>query len=212
MSTKIYDGCRLAEGVDVFDFTVKLRDVFLPIYEDVVAGWVVRLAAACLKKSRLTGEKQFRSPLFEGFEAFSELDRGMNFRLTEFVVAFAKDPLTGRIHARPYMDANYYYDAWYSLAEVERYGYWNNTDQPDDVSDEEWEERRAAWDRVFGWDVVSERALCFNLVELHKGSQQPGIPFPKWLFDESTREVVERHYVGDAVVDGITVDDLLGSK
>ena len=43
-----------------------------------------------------------------------------------------------------------YTEIWESLPEVESYGYWNNTDPPDDVTDEEWKEREKKWDEALG--------------------------------------------------------------
>lgn len=214
MSTKIYDGCRLAEGVDLLEFTDKLRSVFLPIYDDVVTRWTVLFAAAVVKQAREKGEEPPRSPLWAGFREFETVERLNQFRLTEFEVAFARDPLTRRIHARPYMDAEHYSEAWYALPEVEPYPYWNNTDQPDDVSDDEWEKRFRAWDRVFGHDPVSERALIFTLVELHKDSALAG---PRWPNngllggeDAERRALVERYCTDEVHNLGVSVDDLLG--
>jgi len=213
MSTKIYDGCRLVEGVDVLDFTDKLRSVFLPIYDHVVTQWTVLFAAALIAQNRSHGREIPKSPLWEGFHEFETTERLNQFRLTEFQVAFARDPLTRRVHARPYMDADHYRAAWYTLPEVEPYPYWNNTDLPDDVSEDEWEKRSRAWDRVFGDDPVSERALCFTLVELHKDSPRPGLRFPNsGLFDKNCRDVVERHMTDDVLNMGVTIEDILGGS
>lgn len=32
---------------------------------------------------------------------------------------------------------------------VDEYGYWNNTDKPDELSDEDWDERRNNWNEIF---------------------------------------------------------------
>jgi hypothetical protein len=38
---------------------------------------------------------------------------------------------------------------------AEEYGYWNNTDKPDDITDEEWDKRSDTWDAVClnDWDA-----------------------------------------------------------
>ncbi len=38
---------------------------------------------------------------------------------------------------------------------IEDYGYWNNTDKPDDVTEEAWEERAAAWNRVLDSEDIA---------------------------------------------------------
>lgn len=39
-------------------------------------------------------------------------------------------------------------DVFESFSNVHRYGYWNNSDRPDDVSEEEWDQRAKDWDIV----------------------------------------------------------------
>lgn len=41
-----------------------------------------------------------------------------------------------------------YVDVWSSLAGVESFAYWNNTDHPAELTDDEWDQRAATWDRV----------------------------------------------------------------
>lgn len=42
---------------------------------------------------------------------------------------------------------------------TEEYGYWNNVDRPDDISKEEWEDRKVAWDKM---NVPSQDGLILN--------------------------------------------------
>lgn len=50
------------------------------------------------------------------------------------------------------------WDALIAMDGVEDFSYWNNTDQPDDVSDEAWDQRRDCWN-----EVLDERQACFTL-------------------------------------------------
>lgn len=49
-----------------------------------------------------------------------------------------------------YTESNKWFNQWLTLPGVSEYGYWNNTDPPDDVTDEEWEVRGEIWDEVLG--------------------------------------------------------------
>lgn len=210
MSTKIYNGARLREGVDVFDFCAKLRELFLPIYEETVETWTILYATREVLRARDSGEP-VRRPLARGYSIFEEAERERQWRLTEMVVAFAKDPVSGRILVRPYIDNNDYLRVWDSLDEVERWGYWNSADQPEDVSDEEWEERRETWDRVFGDDPVSERSLCFTLVELMKGLGPGHLRTPLRLVygePEEQEEIIRRRFPDWS--ESVPAADLLG--
>jgi hypothetical protein len=42
--------------------------------------------------------------------------------------------------------------------------YWNNTDQPAGMSDEDWEERREIWDEAISWDPPAERGFTFECI------------------------------------------------
>lgn len=44
------------------------------------------------------------------------------------------------------------------------YGYWNNTDQPDDVSDEQWEQRGKEWDKFI--DNHNLGRMCCEVINL----------------------------------------------
>jgi hypothetical protein len=45
---------------------------------------------------------------------------------------------------------------------VEDYSYWNNTDKPDDVTDEAWEQRRSIWHALSdsGWGDYMTVPIC----------------------------------------------------
>lgn len=42
---------------------------------------------------------------------------------------------------------------------LEEYGYWDNTDQPDEITDKEWRHRKRAWDTL---DVPADDGLLIN--------------------------------------------------
>lgn len=67
-------------------------------------------------------------------------------------VTFVSDPAdTAWTLALLYTTHEPYEQAWEALDGVEPWPYWNVTDRPDDVSEDEWEQRRQAWDRAIGW-------------------------------------------------------------
>ena len=72
---------------------------------------------------------------------------------------------------------------WELYPQVQPYGYWNNTDMPDDVTEEEWDKRHQDWSEAFSgsssW-VPSEAGWSVNLAE-----GQPWLPL-----DEETMAFV----------------------
>jgi hypothetical protein len=51
-------------------------------------------------------------------------------------------------------------DALKNLGIVREYGYWNNSDRPEGLTAEQWEERRRAWDKL---DVPAQDGLSIGL-------------------------------------------------
>lgn len=89
-----------------------------------------------------------------------------------FELAFGRDPLTGRYGVLRFADEATLIDAFEAMPEVEAYGYWNSSDRPDGVTEGEWDERRAFWDRVLpGFSTPVEVMLTWSL----RGTYHPGI-------------------------------------
>ncbi|MEX0930979.1 MAG: hypothetical protein WDZ68_01660 [Candidatus Paceibacterota bacterium] len=58
--------------------------------------------------------------------------------------------------------------AWRSSDEVEWFPYWNNTDKPDDLTDEQWDERGRIWDAAIKpYRPPSECSINANLSYAH---------------------------------------------
>lgn len=53
--------------------------------------------------------------------------------------------------------------------EIEDFSYWNNSDPPSGISQEEWSGRKGTWEELLkGASFMSERALMFDLVLRHR--------------------------------------------
>lgn len=90
-----------------------------------------------------------------------------------FELCLGEDPETGRILVRLYTEHRAMLDAFEAMDEVESYSYWNNADEPDGVTREQWNERRAAWDRVMP-DYAPPDTACAALYE----AEQANLPAP----------------------------------
>lgn len=85
--------------------------------------------------------------------------------------------------------ADAYYPALRALDGVEEFAYWNNTDRPEDVTDEQWDERAAIWGRVlpYSGDVAS---LSWEHPEPHGLVRTPkadGVALERYLPDAEAR-------------------------
>ncbi len=162
MSTKIYNGWLLSEGPATVEGTFTLlkkarkeigavrlhalRSLFSP--DEYREKWV-KLDAAVREADR----KRYRDPL--DFSA-------------EVAIFWAR----GRLLAISFWEHRGYDDAWKRATGARDYGYWNNTDEPEDVSPEEWEQRRLDWDAALpGAGVPALSGLCLKFFEV-------GLPFP----------------------------------
>lgn len=169
MSTKIYHGYRISPVVDLFEFTGRLRAVMNPIRMRLDATMLMDRAITAVDGADARGEARPQGALFTAMTEFDDEQRTMDSALRghdphRFEVSFGSDQQTGRILCLLYVDQGEFTEAWESLPEVEPYGYWNNADRPERVTDAEWEERREAWDRVMpGYTPPVECMISFSL-------------------------------------------------
>lgn len=73
-----------------------------------------------------------------------------------------------------------------SQNEVSEYGYWNNTDQPNDVSDTAWDQREKDWEIALpGLGIPKECMYIRELVtDLNSVPNCPKLPDLKYLFEK----------------------------
>jgi hypothetical protein len=173
VSTKIYNGYRLAEGTNVFLFAEHLREVMNPIRRRLDARMLMSAAITAVDSADARGDSRPPSPLLDAMHEFRSDQRKMDSMVRghdphRFEVAFVLDTDanggTGRIFCLLYADKTEFVEAWEALTEVEPHGYWNNAEQPDGVTDNEWNERRMTWARLLpGSATPIERSISFSL-------------------------------------------------
>lgn len=170
MSTKIYSGYILDEGMNPFEMINAVKDKFIPpiqksIYENYLANFV-RLydianyndgALSYLLREKLTKEKQgvpasFTAPklsLMARKETESEIkDEAYEYQVE---ILFAQDPQTKR-YLTYFMGSQKMESKFKRMKGISEYCYYNNTDEPDGVSEDDWQERGNAWNRSVNLD------------------------------------------------------------
>lgn len=175
MSTKIYNGYVLPAmtAVELTQFTIRVRGVMNEVRNEMVrrlnAAYCYNILDALALGKKISGNvlKPNQRLAFAGYwyiheqvklAKTSEL-RGKGIPLECSVVFLPQD---NRILTVFYAEKDGFHSAWRSLPEVKEYGYWNNTDQPDNVTDEEWAERRQSWDSVLLQNKSSEWIPSMN--------------------------------------------------
>ena len=164
MSTKIYNGYRLAPGTDIWAFTERLREQGNARRDELDGGVIEQLASRIQEPEGGWNSPQAR--LMRGYIAWDEVMRQLkDSRLGDphqLSVTFIRDQETGRILALLYAGSAIE-EVFTGQPEVEEYGYWNNADPPEHVTEAEWEEREGAWDRCLGYDPPIRRGISFDL-------------------------------------------------
>lgn len=169
MSTKIFNGYRLADGVDVLEFADRLNEVWAAAAAPTWQNWLTRTAVTCVDRHVVLGDSVMITPLVEADTLISRTRRELaassrrNFGLDLTAqVQFLRDPVTGRTHLLLFTELDDYVRAFESLDGLEPYAYWDNTDPDPAVSDEEWRARAEAWDRAIPSGVPSNHGLSLE--------------------------------------------------
>lgn len=176
MSTKIYNGWKLG-NVDVFDVQNRVNDIFRPALLQRINE--VPLNDAVLSRDRLDFQDgrfsklvdydakktdYFKySPTKTGtytwrdlYNIASRIQREENkegYNAPNVEVVYFRHPSTHEIFCFFYGDNDM--TAKFEEEFGEPFCYWNNSDQPEDVTDEEWKNRIATWNEVLDLDKAT---------------------------------------------------------
>lgn len=201
MSTKIHSGYRLRAGVDMFTLAKKTREVFLPILQKDTASELLReivFAYDRLDFNEDTKQDYLRAKDLEGkeitewtvrYRCIKDLAEYMkeNPKWYQIRLGFAPDPET-KMMLCYFSGKHVYEDVFEDFNEVAEYGYWNNSEPPENVTDEEWDERKKVWNRVLApTDIIQTAMLMSSAVADYEISpfsfdyetmQELGVEFP----------------------------------
>lgn len=163
MSTKLYGGLR-AHTTDALSLAHTIRESLAPIVErarqsqygdDLTRVWDLSLRGLTTDtRINATDSPAVAAVLYRMDEdAHDDAPAGTNHGPLDWAVTVTEgrdDTTLLIVHAAN--DA--YREALLTLPGIEDYAYWNNSDQPDGISDEQWAARRDDWERALGPDWV----------------------------------------------------------
>ena len=177
MSTKIYNGYKLAPGTDVFALARALNDNWLEIAESIHVAQTVAIAVSMIDAARFpeladptastinTGSSSI--PIMRAHFQVSNTRRqaaaspykngGIDLQGSACFVAHPQRP--AEIYALLYTEIDSYREYFESRKEVSDFAYWDNSDPDESVSEDDWLLRRDTWDAV----IVSEPPMCRGL-------------------------------------------------
>lgn len=161
MSTRINNGFRF-RNADIFaihGLVSRWRETIKPLHRNASARLLASLAADVIDRlatgSPVIGLEVGTEACALGAALDEALGRTRKIRSTgrrdptvdfEFSISIlpAGTQVLGIIHTE--VDA--WRDLWFEQTEVEEFGYWDNTDRPDHVTEEAWAERGELWGRA----------------------------------------------------------------
>lgn len=165
MSTRIYKGFRIA--------TESLQDVLRLV--ESIRPWAAAQADLVMDRF-MENMAADGSDAIQAYDTWQELRRLMRTEQrrvpqvdTDFTVLVI--PVQGAMLGIVYTEQPAWYKAWCALPGVEEFSYWDNADAPEDMSEEEWETRKQAWD-VMTSQPASMQGFSIELVS-------PNGPVPK---------------------------------
>lgn len=163
MSTRIHHAYRLPEGDDALRQLEGIREVITPIRIRADLGEVARLSLRGLDAAALGRAPEWFSatrPLLSVFR-----DRQEEFNDNGCQVAVLCDPADGRHHVivlTGHETSSEVLGEYFASLGWTDYHYQNASERPEDVTEEEWETRREAWDRMVGYGPLSQYAAVFS--------------------------------------------------
>lgn len=224
MSTKIYDGVVLENVVSaqqLLQFRQDARAALMPVFREESCKQFYRClvaAALHLAEAPTVFRLEFSYLDFDGIReaGTSNLWRlrllvGDNLReqarknaiartlsefepSADFKLGLAVFPLGTKTLAYPLADNGALLKAFNALPGVREYGYWDNTDKPEDVTDMEWSQRYKDWEEALpGIGILREHGLCFDIL----GWQD--LELSDFILSDETKQVLRQQVISDSI-------------
>lgn len=182
MSTSINNGYNFGNQ-DVFVLSRAIRERFRPVLLDAIHSHPVANAVEMYDKLQSGNEKLVQEvnnaakefgiesePLtwFDLYRLAVNKEEKDDFwdpqQEHNLEVSFLRDEKTENVFVMVYgsRESREHFRSVYSAFE---YSYWNNTDRPDELSEEEWADRSATWDRLVGYKSPKVSGLMMTVME-----------------------------------------------
>jgi hypothetical protein len=159
MSTKIYNGFRLAHSdlLRAHDEIMAWRRELDALHRQKVVDYLARTCIGILDRYACdpssAAEHHGNSPLSSAYETLFERQKRIRTEQSrdpevDFGFQMALMPFEGRVYGIVYTEQRDWLEAWMAKPFVEPFPYWNNTDRPDTVREDEWNERARIWHEI----------------------------------------------------------------
>lgn len=176
MSTKLFNGHEIV-GHTLESFLPQLTTLqaqLRPLAQRRSAQ-MVTLIATNAHDRELAGLEPAKSKRYLSDAEFVLLDRQRKLKasghrdpLADFEFTVCLFPVEGRLLALTYAEQKDFLELWKQQSWRRDFAYWNNTDAPEEMTEQAWAERERLWDLVFDKDAgaPAECGYSFTLLPL----------------------------------------------
>ena len=225
MSTTIYNG-KILPNMDLYQtnqYYKKLRSEMIPRAKDEYVKLIARTAQEIYVYIQTGVYPGYYEVDLNEINAKADEFREDSFKLIEYAFEFANKivrktsaaiftsdsendadfdvsltifPLHDKILALPYANNDVLHDVFFKREEFVDYGYWNNTDPPEELSEEEWEQRKKDWDEALpGIGIPMNNGIVLRIVDAIHDVIDPHVYYVKddfMRFLKNDSELVEK--------------------
>jgi len=182
MSAKIYSGLRFTscDLLEVHQQIMAFRPIVARLTADALSAFLAKAATERIDKAAMGGAA-CKSPLFESLQEFWDREKGIketqrrdprvDFEFKVFVL-----PFEGRIYGIASSEQGEWVDVLKKQDWVEDWSYWNNSDRPKGIPQEEWDERSRVWHDVLAQSPAMLPSGCGLIADLSDSTYLPMAP------------------------------------
>lgn len=153
----VVHGYRLAEGVELFDFLKRAQSRLLEVQTNCILDdlhWHVTHTIDHNFFGGMTDDDLLsKSPLSVAIHKVDDALKDKFGYGQDSTISFSRDEQDGRFYLLLHSGIPEMRQTFESLPELEDYSYWNNSDQPKELTEEEWNNHKETWERILYTDV-----------------------------------------------------------
>lgn len=165
MSWKVYSGFKVQNAS--FEIVAKMVDEFQeaikPVIDEKLSKVLLRMAVDAIDAAALSGSPAPSSPFGDAVSSYLDTAeernaKGLRFPGKDFGVSISLFPFEGAVYGMTHAEDRDLENLWKSAPNVVDFAYWDNSDPPESVSEEEWAERSRVWSAIFEKESTPAKA------------------------------------------------------
>ena len=160
MSTKIYNGIKFKTN-NIYELLTQLKSIKPNIHNSFLKNFLyVFISEHFITNSKIPEKYAIWHALTS-----EKIEKNISFhsnyyrKFSIIIIPRSNGELYGL-----YFGSDKYINLLYSNDIAVEYGYYNNSDQPDDITEEDWDTRRDVWDEILDYDAPVHAGFEYNLL------------------------------------------------